>query len=440
MKRLLSKVRGPEEKEMPFLEHLEELRRALFAVFAAVMVSALVAYAFSGQVVDYVVVRHVTEAQAIKPMEAFFVRIKVSLLLGLLASLPFVMFQIWNFIVPGLLEQERKLVLPMVVFSTLLFIVGTAFSYLVLTPTMVKMLLAFATEHVRPIMSVDYLFDFIIKLAVACGILFQLPLVVALLTVVRIVTPSFLISKWRHAIVGILIVAAVATPGDGPSQIILAAPIVALYFISILISLAIVRGRGEEESDAGDPNDPNDVPPSDVPPSDEPPSDEPPSDEPPNDEPPNDVVPSDVLANDVPPNDDPESANQDSDPRDDATPKAPPASPVPGGNEWEREADWSTLSEDWDDEGGLSEPPSSPRRFVEQGEDPRARFGPPADGDRDRKRDGGVDSDESDESDQSDGSDRQPDGGDASDGDRDGGSATGSGSADESPKKEGGPK
>ncbi|MEZ4648949.1 MAG: twin-arginine translocase subunit TatC [Candidatus Eisenbacteria bacterium] len=247
-----------EEREMPFLEHLEELRRAILGALGAIVVCSLVAYAFSGPVVDFVVVQHVDQAQFLRPMEAFLARIKVSLLLGLIGSLPLVMFQIWNFVVPGLLEQEKRLVLPMVVFSTLLFLIGTAFSYLVLTPTMVKLLVGFGTEHVYANISVEYLLDFIIRLALACGILFQLPLVVALLTIVRIVTPQFLWSKWRHAIVAILIVAAVATPGDGPSQIVLATPIIVLYFLSILVSLLIVRGRHDEPTDGDDGDGPED--------------------------------------------------------------------------------------------------------------------------------------------------------------------------------------
>jgi sec-independent protein translocase protein TatC len=242
-------LKGHGSAEMGFLDHLEDLRRTLLAIFAAVFIGALGAYVFSEQVIDFVVVRHVGQAQFFRPMEAFLARVKISLLLGLIVSLPFVAFQIWNFVVPGLLEQEKKFVLPLVFFSTLLFLVGTSFSYLVLTPVMVKLLVGFGTAHVKANIAVDPLLDFIIKLALACGILFQLPLVVALLTIVRIVTAKFLWSKWRHAIVIILIVAAVATPGDGPSQLVLAAPIIVLYFVSILISLGIERSRSREDED-----------------------------------------------------------------------------------------------------------------------------------------------------------------------------------------------
>lgn len=252
----LSKLRGREDREMPFLEHLEELRRVLLASLGGIALCGVAVYAFSGVVIDWIVVQHVGSAQFIRPMEAFMARIKISLLLGLIVSLPYVMFQIWNFIVPGLMQNERRIVLPMAFFSTLLFLGGVAFSYFVLTPIMVELLTTgFSTEHVVANITVDYLLDFIIKLAVACGILFQLPLVVALLTLIDLVTPKFLWSKWRHAIVIILILAAVATPGDGPSQLILAAPIVVLYFLSIVLSMFLVRGsekrrrlREEEEA------------------------------------------------------------------------------------------------------------------------------------------------------------------------------------------------
>ncbi|MCA9728069.1 MAG: twin-arginine translocase subunit TatC [Candidatus Eisenbacteria bacterium] len=245
---ILSKITGRSDREMPFLEHLEELRRVILGSLGAIVVCAIAVYAFSGTVIDWMVVQHVGSAQFIRPMEAFMARVKISLLLGLLIGLPFVMFQIWSFVVPGLLQHERRIVMPMVVFSTVLFLSGVAFSYFVLTPMMVKLLTGFSTTHVVANITVDYLLDFIIKLAMACGILFQLPLVVALLTIINLVTPRFLWSKWRHAIVIILIVAAVATPGDGPSQLILAAPIVVLYFLSILLSLFLSRGRKKDRA------------------------------------------------------------------------------------------------------------------------------------------------------------------------------------------------
>ena len=132
----------------------------------------------------------------------------------------------------------------MVVCSTLLFLGGMAFSYFILTPLMLRLLMEFGTTHVHANITVNYLFDFILKLAVGTGLMFQLPLVVVILTMIRVVTPRFLWSKWRHAIVAIVIVASVVTPGDGAlSTLVLAGPSLALYFLSAVLSTFIHRGQ-----------------------------------------------------------------------------------------------------------------------------------------------------------------------------------------------------
>lgn len=246
----LRKLAGRSAGEMGFLDHLEELRRVLLSSIVAIGLATAVAYAFSAQLLDWIVSRQVGEVQFLHPMEAFSARFKLALLLGLMVSLPFVMFEIWSFVVPGLLGRERRIVLPLVVSSVVLFFVGVAFSYWVLTPMMLSLLMSFGTAHVKANITLAYLLDFIVKLALASGLLFQLPLVVAILSLLSIVTPKFLWSKWRHAIVIILIVTAIVTPGDGPSQVILAAPIVVLYFLSILVSLLITRRKGEPGSPA----------------------------------------------------------------------------------------------------------------------------------------------------------------------------------------------
>ena len=239
----LARLLGRTAAEMTFLDHLEELRRVIISCLTAIAIGSCVAYFFSDRILDYIVVSQVGEAQFLHPMEAFSVRIKIAVLCGVIATIPFTMFEIWGFILPGLMGKERRIVLPMVVGSVLLFLGGMSFSYFVLTPMMLDLLMGFSNEHVKANITVSYLIDFVLKLAAASGLMFQLPLVVAVLTMLRMVTPRFLWSKWRHAIVIILVVSAVVTPGDGPSQIILAAPIIVLYFLSILVSLAIVRGR-----------------------------------------------------------------------------------------------------------------------------------------------------------------------------------------------------
>lgn len=244
----LARVLGRSAGEMSFLEHLEELRRVILASLGALVICSLVSYAFSGRLLDYIVVRTVQEAQFIRPMEPFLVRIKLALVLGAVLALPFISFQIWSFVVPGLLRHERRTVVPLAVASTALFIGGMAFSWWVMTPVMLDLLLSFGTQHLSPNLTADYLFDFVVKMAVGCGIMFQLPLVTLMLTLVRVISARQLWSKWRHAIVVILIVAAVVTPGDGPSQVILAAPVLILYFISAALATILERGRKKREA------------------------------------------------------------------------------------------------------------------------------------------------------------------------------------------------
>jgi len=246
----LARLSGRHDKEMPFLEHLEELRQVILASLAAIVICAAGCYVFSGRLLDYIVVENVGEAQFLRPMEAFSVRFKLALILGTVVSLPFVSFQIWSFIVPGLLGHERRTVLPLVIASTILFLGGMAFSYFVLTPIMLQMLVGFGTEHVRPNITVDYLLDFIMKMAVGAGLLFQFPLVVVILTLLRVMSPRQIWSRWRHAIVVILIVSAVVTPGDGPSQLVLAAPIVLLFFLSATVASLIDMARRRKEGNS----------------------------------------------------------------------------------------------------------------------------------------------------------------------------------------------
>jgi sec-independent protein translocase protein TatC len=231
--------------EMPFWQHLEELRRIVIRAIGGFLLATVACYFFSGRVLEELVIRTIQEASFLRPMEAFNARLKVAFLLGLIVALPFILWQIWSFVVPGLMKKERKIVAPMVLWSTVLFYGGVAFSYFVLTPIMLQLLVGFRTEHVQPLIAVGSLLDFVVTMAIASGVLFQLPLVVAALSTIGILTPTFLIRRWKHAVVGIFILTAVITPGDGPSQVVLAAPVLLLYFSSIFVAKAIWRGKTE---------------------------------------------------------------------------------------------------------------------------------------------------------------------------------------------------
>lgn len=237
-------------KEMPFLAHLEELRGVLIRCLIALAVASLACWFLSGYILDALVVRTAGEAKFIGPAEAFGARLKVTVMCGVLVSLPFVAYWIWGFVVPGLLERERRFLTPIVVSSTALFYLGTLFSYFALTPVVVRVLMSFGTDIIQPQITISPLLGLIIRLALACGIVFQLPLVLTILSYFGVVSPQWLREKWRYAVLGIFVLAAIATPADAASQLILAGPICLLYFASVYLSALVVRAKkrdAEEE-------------------------------------------------------------------------------------------------------------------------------------------------------------------------------------------------
>jgi sec-independent protein translocase protein TatC len=240
----ISSIFRRDDREMPFMEHLEELRRVVIRAIGVLLVTTLAAYYFAGRLLEMIVVKTIGEATFLRPMEAFNARLKIAFLLGLMVSIPFILWQIWTFVVPGLLRKERSMVGPLVFWSTLLFYGGVAFSYTVVTPTMLQFLVGLGTEHIRPQIAVSYLMDFVIGMAAASGLLFQLPVVVAILSMIEILRPEFLIRQWRQAVVGTFVLTAIVTPGDVfIAQVVLALPVLFLYFSSIFVSKAIWKGK-----------------------------------------------------------------------------------------------------------------------------------------------------------------------------------------------------
>lgn len=236
------------EKIMPFLAHLEELRKTLIHVLIAVGIGAAVCWFGSRPVLDWLIARTSGEAIFMKVQGAFLAQLKVALVLGLLLVLPYVFYKIWNFIGPGLLEKERKVVFPGVLFSVLLFYTGLAFSYFVMTPVMVTVLLGFGSDTLVAQTEVHFLLDLVFMMGLACGLIFQFPLLAAFLTAVGVLQPRWLREYWRHALVAAFILAALLTPADPLSQVILAVPLILLYLISYAISAIIHRSRRREKT------------------------------------------------------------------------------------------------------------------------------------------------------------------------------------------------
>ena len=230
--------------EMPFLAHLEELRSVLLHSATACVVGALAGWWLAPRVLENLIQRTVKQAIVLSPMEAFNERIKLALMIGLMLVLPYVFYRVWRFIVPGLFKRERSLILPMAMASMLLFALGVwaAFGYLV--PLVVQVLTRFVTPSVRPEIRLATLLGFFYNLALACGLVFQLPLVTMALTALGLVTPTFLIRQWRYALVLVFFLTAIITPGDVvTAQLIMGVPMTGLYFLSVGLSWLVTRRK-----------------------------------------------------------------------------------------------------------------------------------------------------------------------------------------------------
>lgn len=241
------------EAAMPLLGHLEELRKTLFrcAVVGLILVGA--AWAFSDRLLDGLIVRLIGDqkALALTPGEAFSARMEISLWAGGLVGVPYLLLEAWRFVAPGLKRNERHFAIPWMLCSGILLYTGIAFALELLLPAMITMLQTFSTAHIESRVSVSSLLHFAVKLAAGCGLLFQMPLVLCLLAWFGIVSPAALWRQWRHAIFFIALGSAVITPGDGPSMLILMVPLVALYFISVVVALALWRARGRPLGERG---------------------------------------------------------------------------------------------------------------------------------------------------------------------------------------------
>ena len=239
--------------QMPFLEHLEELRRVMLQALVGVAIGAAAGWWAAPRVLEDVIRRTVKEVVVLSPLDAFNERLKMSFILGAVVALPWVLWRVWSFIVPGLLKRERTWVWPMVLASMVLFALGAAAAYLYVTPMVIQVLGHFMTPSMRAEIRIGALLSFVYNLALACGVVCQLPLVCMSMTGMGLVTPGFLVRQWRYAILITFLVTALITPGDVvTAQLIMGVPMVLLYFVSVGLSFLVAR-RKRREAGAAEP-------------------------------------------------------------------------------------------------------------------------------------------------------------------------------------------
>jgi sec-independent protein translocase protein TatC len=240
---------------MTFLEHLDELRRRITHAIIGLLVGFVLAFALVNQISTFVFARltaDIPDGKLIftQPTEAFFLWMKIAALAGVLISSPYLMWQVWLFIAPGLYSREKKLAIPFVVGSSALFIGGAAFSHYIVFPFAWKFFASFSNDFLEFMPRVQDVFSLYVKLLLALGLVFQLPMLVFVLAKLGIVTAGFLVRNIKYAVLIIFIVAAVITPDASPvTQSLVAAPMFALYLFSIGVAWLVgrVKGKGVDE-------------------------------------------------------------------------------------------------------------------------------------------------------------------------------------------------
>jgi sec-independent protein translocase protein TatC len=241
------------DPKMPLTEHLRELRKRLMIAMGSVGVVFLVAWFFSVQIVSIVkgpVEPYVGKLQFDTLTDPFFTHLKASFFASLFVTFPIVLWQIWAFVAPGLYGREKKVMWPFLLLSFPLFVGGGLFCYFIVFPYAVEFLVGFDKSLVPSLRIGDYL-SFTLRLTFVFGLVFELPLISLLLTRMGLLTPGFLVKHLRYAIIIIFVVAAILTPPDAFTQLLLAGPLLVLYAISVGVSwLAQPKAKDADADDA----------------------------------------------------------------------------------------------------------------------------------------------------------------------------------------------
>lgn len=225
---------------MSFFDHLEELRWRILKAVTAVLIATIIAAFFSDFLVKEVLLSPLVKVglkpQVLTPYGIVTTYMEVFIVSGIIASMPVILYQLWQFIAPGLLPHERRYAWWIVFFTSICFLSGVVFAYFVLIPTALAFFSSFGTDVFELNIAIDRYISFLLSLILGAGVIFELPMVVYFLSKLGLITPQFMRKYRRHSIVFILIIAAVVTPTpDMLTQALLAAPMIVLYEVSIYI-------------------------------------------------------------------------------------------------------------------------------------------------------------------------------------------------------------
>lgn len=253
-----------EEDKAPFTAHLEELRSRLIVSFVAVGVGFFVAYFFKEKLFE-LLMKPLTDVMGEDDKliftnlpEAFFVYLKTAFLAGIMVASPVILYEFWKFVAPGLYKKERRVLFPVVILCSFFFIGGALFGYFIVFPYGFKFFLGFATEFIRPLPSMKEYFSFASKLLIAFGVVFEMPLIITLFSRLGLISVEFLKKNRKYAILLFFIGAAILTPPDVITQIMMAVPLMFLYEISIIGARVFARKNPYQNEENENPNEKSD--------------------------------------------------------------------------------------------------------------------------------------------------------------------------------------
>lgn len=261
---------GQEGKEMTFLEHLEELRWHIIRALVAILGLGIVLFVFQGWMFDAVIfgptqpdflsyraICSLSNAVGLGDMmcfsppdfqkiatgfgEPFIISIKVSFVMGLIIAFPYVLWEFWTFIKPGLYPKEQRAARGMVAICSSLFLMGVLFGYYIISPFAVNFLAGYQIPGVQNTPTISSLINYMIMFTLPAGLIFELPIIVYFLSKIGLVTPEGMKAYRRHSIIGILMLAAIITPPDVVTQFLIGIPLYFLYEVSILVSARVQR-------------------------------------------------------------------------------------------------------------------------------------------------------------------------------------------------------
>ena len=235
-------------ESMPFLDHLEELRWRLIKSIASVLIGAVISFYFIDQIIEFLVqpteaLKNSMDLQVLKVQGMFMIKWSIALFGGIIISIPVLTFQIWKFVAPGLYIDEKKYIIPLIIFTFLSFLCGLIFAYMIVIPFSLSFFTSIGFEGIQNNFSINYYFSFITWLMVGSGLIFELPVIVFILSIIGLLTPAFMRHYRRYAIVVILVLSAFITPPDPISLILMSIPLLILYEISIGVSWLVNRKK-----------------------------------------------------------------------------------------------------------------------------------------------------------------------------------------------------